>query len=76
MDEKDLLIQDLKKQLVIYESAFKLAEQKLAAAIEDIPHVGRFCKRIDDYGCCSIDNRHCHRQVHTVCPDWKWRGEK
>lgn len=76
MDEKDLEIQDLKKQLVFYEGAIKLADQKLAAAVEDIPHIGRLCSRLDKYGCCTMDNRYCHRQAHTVCPHWEWRGEK
>lgn len=76
MDEKDLKIQELKKDLVVFRDAFTLAEQKLAAAIADIPHVGRFCSHLDKYGCCSLNNRYCHRQAHTVCPDWEWRGEK
>lgn len=68
MDEKDLLIQDLKKDLERYRDALTLAEQKLEAAIADIPHVGRYCSHIDKYGCCSLNNRYCHRQAHTVCP--------
>lgn len=75
MDEKDLEIIELKQQLATYKDAVALAERKLAAAVEDIPHVGRFCSYIDKYGCCSIDNRYCHRQAHTVCPHWEWRGE-
>lgn len=46
----------------------------LARAIEDIPHVGRFCKNKDERGKCVKTGAQCTRQIHTVCPVWEWRG--
>ena len=46
----------------------------LEAAIADIPHVGKFCKSLDGRGYCAHTGQVCCRQVHTVCPEWEWRG--
>ena len=51
----------------------------LLKAIDDIPHVGKFCGH--GYACgipgtvyCDRDNQICVRQVNECCPHWIWRG--
>lgn len=49
----------------------------LKAAIEDIPHVGNKCFFLDwNTGHCKKDKGICCYRVHTICPQWKWRGER
>lgn len=52
-------------------------ENRLSAAIEDIPHVGNKCYYLDwSKGHCTKDRGICCYRVHTFCPSWRWRGDK
>lgn len=46
----------------------------LARAIEDIPHVGKYCKNKNEKGYCAKDGHYCCNQIHTPCAQWEWRG--
>ena len=55
--------------------------EQLQKAIEDIPHVGKFCghgylsgKPATVY--CDRNHQICVRQVNERCADWSWRGLK
>lgn len=60
MTEKDLEIQELRRQL--------------RGALEDIPHVGRYCKSMNERGRCAHNGQICCKQVNTACGQWEWRG--